>query len=216
MASTYQATFVRRDSGVDTVDSIKTTEPYECAAAGGSAPSDSTVDRICYNNNYNPSAMKRTLSNASSGWSEASGGTAKKCRYNKKSNNKVVSTTQVLRMLCPFFIDRLSMAEHKASCHLTGFDGMARLKQHLVKEHQVPKEDLNYFKDKSFRDLGTLEANGVECFARCCPIYWKRIFPRLVRACVEMRYTALLMNSILSHTWVFLRRRARVQQPLSA
>jgi hypothetical protein len=171
MATAYQTALVRRDSGVDTVDYIKTSEPPERAAVRGGVTNDSTVDRVYYNSNI--TAMKRTLSDASSGWFREAKYTAKKGRYNEINEKIISSTTQVRRVLCPFYIKRPNMDEHKASCYLTGFKEMARLKQHLVDEHKVPSEDLSYFRNKSFIHLGTLEAK------------WRRVFHTIFPNIVE-------------------------------
>ncbi|KAF3044540.1 hypothetical protein E8E11_001593 [Didymella keratinophila] len=55
-------------------------------------------------------------------------------------------TTTPRRMLCPFYAEKA--IDDRVSCWRKGFDQIASLKQHLVKEHRVPKEDLDHFKDK--------------------------------------------------------------------
>jgi hypothetical protein len=164
MATAYLSPLVRCDSGVES-PLYKTLEPYEHAVDRSSATSDSTVDRSYYTSN----AIKRTLSDAPSGCSEAAEYAAKKGKYDKDNNSKVNNTAQVRRVLCPFFIERPDMDAHRVSCYNKGFNEIARLKQHLVKEHKVSSEFLDYFKDTSFRSLGTLEAKWARMYCTLFP-----------------------------------------------
>lgn len=196
MATTYQTKLVRCDSGMGIANypnfSKETPEPYECAVAGDSVTSDSSDERD-YNSIF---AMKRTFSDVNPGWPGASGNAAKKGRYNR--DNIKNNMEQARRVLCPFFMRDPNMDAHRVSCYNKGFNEIARLKQHLVNEHKVPSERLDYFKDKSFRNLVSLEAKWTRVY---CTLFPDEIEEDIPSPCRYLRPNVLkAFTDILTQT----------------
>ena len=57
----------------------------------------------------------------------------------------------------------------KVSCFHQGFPTIARLKQHLVKEHNIPKLKLAFIKSNGFKQLGSIEAKWRQVFLNLFP-----------------------------------------------
>ena len=136
-------------------------EPFERAAA-----SDSATKHLSDNINCNTINMKRARCDADAGLTSNAETAVKKRKHNTE-------TTITLRVLCPVYKMDPGAHTRKVSCFHQGFPTIARLKQHLVKEHNIPKVNLDFIKSNGFKQLGSIEAK------------WRRIFCNLFPAVSE-------------------------------
>lgn len=150
MSDYISSTVNRRESGVEIESGIKLHkelfEPFERAAAGDRATKHSS-DNI----NQSKIRFKRASSDAEAGWTSSAETAIKKRKHGTE-------TEMTLRVPCPFY--KLDPEAHtrKISCFHQGFLTIAKLKQHLVKEHNISKLKLTFIKSNGFKQLGSIEA----------------------------------------------------------
>jgi hypothetical protein len=161
MSDHYTSTVNRRDSGVEIENSImlkkELLEPSKRAAAGDNA-TKSLSDDI----NYNTINLKRASCDADAGWTSNAETAIKKRKHDTETAIK-------LRVLCPFYKLEPRAHTRKISCFHQGFPTVARLKQHLVKIHDVPKSKLAFIKSNGFKQLGSIEAKWRHVFRNLFP-----------------------------------------------
>lgn len=156
MCTALNSSSIRRGSGMGTdYNKVLNIGPlYPCERV---VTSDDNANYTDYNVKYNTRDLKRTLSDTSLDEERSSGAVIKKGKFNE-------DTTEKPRVLCPFYKKDPHARSHEVSCFHKGFEQMSRLKQHLNAKHGIKRSDLDFLKDRSYLQLGTIEAK------------WRRVY----------------------------------------